>query len=81
MTWLYVVLVAVVVAGFVGMLWLKRAGDRAWRMHNRCERVRSILVRLVADTSGFERAMRRAAAQLDELGRAWRAEDEGEDCA
>lgn len=33
MTWLYVLLVAVVLAALPATVWLKRAGDESWRAH------------------------------------------------
>jgi hypothetical protein len=44
MMWLYVGLVAVVCAAVPATVWLKRAGDRAWRAH----RIR-VLSRPIAD--------------------------------
>jgi hypothetical protein len=57
----------VIVAAFVGMLRLRRAADRAWRIHQIRERRRAIVVRLVADTSGFMDGMRQAGSSLARL--------------
>jgi hypothetical protein len=65
---LYVGLIAVVVAAFVVMLWLKREGDAEW------ERVRPKRVRVVLelDFTEFEAAMKRMAAATADLGAAFR---------
>ena len=44
MIWLYALLLAVIAAAFVGMLWLRRKADEAWRAH----RMR-VLTRPMAD--------------------------------
>jgi hypothetical protein len=43
MMWLYVVLVAVVLAALPLTWWLKRVGDRAWEQHRREQRMRELL--------------------------------------
>jgi hypothetical protein len=43
MMWLYVLLVAVVLAALPLTWWLKRAGDRAWEQRRREQRMRELL--------------------------------------
>jgi Flp pilus assembly protein CpaB len=82
MTWLYVALAAVVVAAVLATeVWLKRVGDRAWRQRQREQRVRSIVVRIVADTAEFERRMLAAARAVDRLRLSFRMEVERKDIA
>jgi hypothetical protein len=68
MMWLYVMLVALVAGAVPATVWLKRAGDREWRAHQRQEKRRAVYVRLIADTEGFTRAMRDASAAVAGFG-------------
>lgn len=72
MTWLYVLLVVVVVAAVPGTVWLKRTSDRAWAEHVRRRRQAQITVRLFADTERFVSAMQEAARAIEAFGAAWR---------
>jgi hypothetical protein len=65
MTWLYVVLVGIVAAAVPTTVWLKRAGDRAWRIHHIRQRRRELVVRLTFDSDRFTREMRQLTVELE----------------
>lgn len=51
--WVYVLCAVVIIAAIPTAVWLKRAGDENWRLHQ----TRLISVRIVADFSKFTAAL------------------------
>jgi hypothetical protein len=70
MVWLYVLLVAVVLAALPLTWWIKREGERAWRR----PRVENgvLVVNIVADVQRYIRAMEEAARATERLAAAFR---------
>lgn len=66
MIWLYVVLLVVIAAAFVGMLWLRREGERAWRAH----RIRVLTAPIRAEFLRFQLDLvDNVTPALQEMGR------------